>query len=89
METNKLILSRSLADIEETAIELLSGLDYPLVLFEGELGAGKTTLIKELGSYCFVEWPQLIRDYLEPPYHLIQIELSEDGHRLINLSSVS
>lgn len=117
---------------------IIKELKHPLVLFIGELGAGKTTLIKEMisalgsdddgsspsyalinqyqskdapiyhidlyrleskedvfhlgieeilysGHYCFVEWPQIIADYIEKPYHVIKIELEENNNRIITL----
>ncbi|WP_421750487.1 tRNA (adenosine(37)-N6)-threonylcarbamoyltransferase complex ATPase subunit type 1 TsaE [Croceimicrobium sp.] len=36
------------ADLPEVARTILKNLEEPLVLFKGDLGAGKTTLIKEL-----------------------------------------
>lgn len=141
METIKTIISEGLGDLEQVAKEVIAGLTHPLVLFEGELGAGKTTLIKELlkqlgskdegsspsyslineyatdttdkiyhldlyrlntaeeafalgledilysGHYCLVEWPQIVKAYLDPPYQLIEISIAEEGHRLIKLSS--
>ncbi len=143
METNSLIISTGLADLPQTAKSLIGEFQHRIILLEGDLGAGKTTLVKELlvqlgstdagsspsyslineyvttseskiyhldlyrltsveeafalgledvlysGHYCFVEWPQIIRDYLEPPYHYISIELDEAAHRRIKLSSVS
>jgi tRNA threonylcarbamoyladenosine biosynthesis protein TsaE len=37
------------------------------------------------GNYCFVEWPQIIMDYLEDPYHIINIEIMENNERKITL----
>ena len=119
--------------------EVLKEVRHKLVLFIGDLGAGKTTTIKcilkllnceDLGSspsysiineykanntkiyhidlyrlelaeeafnlgiedylysgnYCLVEWPQLIFDYLEEPYHIIKIEIQGDNSRKITLA---
>lgn len=38
----------SLDQLDEAAEKLIAEFKYPVVLFEGELGAGKTTLIKSL-----------------------------------------
>ena len=143
METNSLIISKGLEDLPQTAKNLIAEFQHRLILLEGDLGAGKTTLIKELlvqlgstdtgsspsyslineyattsggkiyhldlyrlqsveeafalgledilysGHYCFVEWPQIVREYLEPPYHHIGIELDAASYRRIKLSSVS
>jgi len=127
-----------LDQLKTAATEILAALEYPLVLFIGQLGAGKTTLIKylidglgskdegsspsyslineyqcnnkkvfhidlyrlnspeeafQLGieeylysdNYCFVEWPQLILDYIQDPYHIISIEILENNDRKITL----
>ena len=119
--------------------KVLENFDHKLVLFIGDLGAGKTTSIKCLlkllnchdlgsspsysiineyasdhdkifhidlyrleseheafrlgiedylysGKYCFVEWPQIIFDYLEEPYHILKIEISENNSRKISLA---
>ncbi len=143
METNSLIISKSLEDLPQTAKNLIAEFRHRLILLEGDLGAGKTTLIKELlaqlgstdtgsspsyslineyattsggkiyhldlyrlhsveeafalgledilysGHYCFVEWPQIVKEYLEPPYHHIGIELDDALYRRIKLASVS
>jgi len=141
METKTTIISKGIEDLPQSASALIDELEYPLVLFIGELGAGKTTLIKEIlsqmgskdagsspsysiineyklddqaklyhldlyrlntveeafalgledviysGHYCMVEWPQIVIDYLEPPYHVIQITQTEEGSREIILSN--
>jgi len=48
METNSLIISKSLEDLPQTAKNLIAEFRHRLILLEGDLGAGKTTLIKEL-----------------------------------------
>jgi len=132
----------SLEELPQTAADLIASLQHPLILFIGDLGAGKTTLIKELiaklgsadsgsspsyslineykipdgklyhldlyrltsvheafalgledilysGAYCMVEWPQLVMDYLDPPYHVVELSLLSDGRRELKLSQVS
>ena len=37
------------------------------------------------GHFCFVEWPQIIYDYIEEPYHIIRIEIMENNDRKITL----
>ncbi len=39
------------------------------------------------GDYCFIEWPQLIYDYIEPPYHILRIDVLEDFKRKLTLMS--
>jgi len=127
-------------NLKEIAEKILAELQHPLILMVGELGAGKTSLVKAImeilkiednasspsfslineyrikedkkvfhidlyrlqdpeevfnlgieeylysGNYCFVEWPQIILDYIEPPYHLMQIEIMENNSRKITLS---
>lgn len=38
------------------------------------------------GYYCFVEWPQIIFDYIEEPYHILKIEIAENHTRKITLA---
>lgn len=119
--------------------QLLKDLEHSMILFVGDLGAGKTTIIKEIlkqlgsedtgsspsyaiineykganepvfhidlyrlndaeevfqlgfeeiiysGRKCFIEWPQIVLDYLEPPYHILKIEVQSDNARKISLS---
>lgn len=37
------------------------------------------------GDCCLIEWPQIILDYIEEPYHLMDIEILEDGSRKFTL----
>lgn len=127
-------------ELNSVAQDILHNAKYKLFLFKGDLGAGKTTLIKNIlehlhiqdeasspsyaiineyltdndesvyhidlyrldnaeeafnlgleeylysGNYCFMEWPQLFIDYLDADYHIIEIEVSEDGKRHISFS---
>lgn len=141
-ETNKSFISKKIEDLPELVTQLREELKHPILLFIGELGAGKTTLIKELvgqlgsidkgsspsyslineyaipggqlfhldlyrlnsaqeafalgleetlysGAYCLIEWPQLIMDYLEPPYHIVKIEVTNSGQRAVQLTEIS
>lgn len=127
-----------LDQMASTALKLAKDIEHPLILFIGELGAGKTTLIKELikldesedsgsspsfsiineyktksgrsyhldlyrlntpeeafqlgieeiiysGDRCYVEWPQIILDYIDEPFHIIKIELIENNKRKISI----
>ncbi|NNE25517.1 MAG: tRNA (adenosine(37)-N6)-threonylcarbamoyltransferase complex ATPase subunit type 1 TsaE [Saprospiraceae bacterium] len=138
MQINKTYTAHRLADINGIAQDILAHIQHKLILFKGELGAGKTTLIKAMiqaldsqdqgsspsyaivneyavngdriyhldlyrlndaeeafqlgieeilysGAYCFVEWPQIIKSYLEPPYHLITLEHKENNERKISI----
>ena len=136
---NKTYLVDSIEALPQIAQQINTDLVHSLVLLVGDLGAGKTTLTKELltirgcvdegsspsysiinqymtndsnriyhidlyrlnsadeafrlglediiysGDLCLVEWPQIIYDYLEEPYHIIKIEVNTDKKRLISL----
>jgi len=126
-------------EIKPFVDELLKDLKYQVVLFIGELGAGKTTIIKQIlktlgsedagsspsyaiineykaavgpvfhidlyrlnsadevfqlgfediiysGNRCFIEWPQIVIDYIDQPYHILSIEVESDKSRKISLS---
>ncbi len=141
-QTNKSFISKGIEDLPALVTELRAELKHPILLFIGELGAGKTTLIKELvhqlgsidkgsspsyslineyalpdgqlfhldlyrlnsaqeafalgleetlysGAYCLIEWPQLIMEYLDPPYHIIKIEVTDSGDRAVRLMGLS
>ena len=70
----------SLEDVNEVAQKIIAHSKYRILLFEGNLGAGKTTLIKALvsalGSSDYVSSPtfSLLNEYQtdngEPIYHL-------------------
>jgi tRNA threonylcarbamoyladenosine biosynthesis protein TsaE len=49
------VMQSSTARLPEVARWLEENLQYPVVLFEGEIGAGKTTLIKALAKQIGVE----------------------------------
>ena len=140
MKQVKTISGVNLDNLPSTAKQLLSILEFNIVLLKGDLGAGKTTLVKALlsqmsssdtgsspsyalvnkylvadtylyhmdlyrlqnaeeafnlgleemlysGRRCFIEWPELILDWIEPPYHIIHISLDSKGMRRIVLSS--
>lgn len=130
---------RSLEELEGVVATLLGQLIYPLVLFVGDLGAGKTTMIKEImhqmgcidrgsspsysiineyqgadgpiyhidlyrmntveetfalgieeilysGRPCFIEWPEIIMDYMDGGYHILKIDIKENNYREISFS---
>jgi len=140
MKQVKTISGVTLNNIPSTAKQLLCLLEFNIVLLKGDLGAGKTTLVKALlnqmgssdagsspsyalvnkylvtdtyiyhmdlyrlqnaeeafnlgleemlysGHRCFIEWPELILDWIEPPYHIIHISLDSAGMRSIVLTS--
>ena len=136
---HKSYLVENLKALPQVAQQINSTLKHSLVLLIGDLGAGKTTLTKELialrgcedkgssPSYsiineyklksggklyhidlyrlntvtevfslgiediiysddlCLVEWPQIVFDYLEEPYHILKIEVNPDKSRTITL----
>lgn len=142
MKGNISIKIENLESLPAAANQLLGLFSSKLVLFKGDLGSGKTTLIKELiaqlgcadigsspsysiinnylgkertiyhmdlfrlnnleeafnlgieeilysGSYCFIEWPELILDYLTAPFHILQFYINDDNSRTITLHTAS
>lgn len=135
-------LAKNLRDLPHIVERLSEQHKFPLVLFIGELGAGKTTLIKEWlkylgiaekvsspsfslvniynssvgeniyhidlyrlndaaeafdlgleeylysGHLCFVEWPQIVYDYLEAPFHVVNIKVLGNKEREITLHDI-
>lgn len=137
-----ILSSTSPTHLSSIAAEIITFADSTRIfLFYGEMGAGKTTLIKELceqlgtreaitsptfsivneyigttaaiyhfdfyrlknqsealdlgyeeyffsGAYCFIEWPEKIPDLL--PGHYMKIEISVTGNesRLINIAKI-
>jgi len=136
----KTYVVNGLESLPSVAEQIHNDLEHNLVLLVGDLGAGKTTLIKEIialrdcmdvgssPSYsiinqyklqnggklyhidlyrlntsdeafslglediiysenlCLVEWPQIIYNYLEEPFHVIKIEVDSDNKRVITLT---
>jgi len=130
------LLCPSLESLRDVADQLLDHLDDEIrvILFEGDLGAGKTSLIKEIcnrlgcedsvtsptfslineyrtgyldiyhidlyrlrsteeaihigiedylysGSWCFIEWPNLILPMVHAPYAQVNIEIDTSTSR--------
>jgi tRNA threonylcarbamoyladenosine biosynthesis protein TsaE len=140
-QTLKTYTYTELSELPALARELKTALQHNLILFIGDLGAGKTTFIKELvqqygstdlasspsyalinkynadktiyhidlyrldrvedvfhlgieeilygDNLCLIEWPQIIIDHIDPPYHILKIEVQESGERKITFSEVS
>ena len=40
------------------------------------------------GQTCIVEWPQLVMEHIDPPYHLLKIELREGEQRVFILEEI-
>ncbi|MFT4678919.1 MAG: tRNA threonylcarbamoyladenosine biosynthesis protein TsaE [Flavobacteriales bacterium] len=136
-------ISSDLGDLNGIASQIIGAIPKPsVVLLNGQMGAGKTTLIKSLarslgvvdvissptfslvneyldiagrtiyhfdlyrleeleeafdigieeyldsGSWCFIEWPDIIQSLLPESYWVVDV-IVEDGKRLIKLSSPS
>ena len=133
----KEFIAADLEALDGTAEEIMAMLEHSIVLFIGDLGAGKTSLIKRLlekkgivdvasspsfsiineyrtkddqaiyhfdlyriesaeeafslgieeylysGQLCLIEWPQIIMDYVDPPYHVLKIEVLQNNDRRI------
>lgn len=133
----KEFIAADLEALDGTAEEIVAMLEHSIVLFIGDLGAGKTSLIKRLlekkgivdvasspsfsiineyrtqddqaiyhfdlyriesveeafslgieeylysGQLCLIEWPQIIMDYVDPPYHVLKIEVLQNNDRRI------
>ena len=136
-------LNYTLSDLRDTAKQLLEyfqNKNSKIILFDAQMAAGKTTLIKEIcrllgveedvtsptfaiineytangepvfhfdfyrlekiedainigvedyfysGYYCFVEWPEIIKDLLPENYITVKIEITGDNSRKIILSA--
>ena len=39
-------------------------------------------------NLCIIEWPQIIIDQIDPPFHVLKIEVLEEGERRLTLSEV-
>ncbi len=130
------------AQLAAFSIELLQSTNSRIFLLEGDLGAGKTTLVQALckslsvtdqvqsptfsiineyktvdnervlhmdlyrvknieelkdlciddyiysGDYCFIEWPQLLYEYLGENYISVYIDHAENNTRHIKLTTV-
>lgn len=129
----------TLKELDTVVAEIRGHLKYPLILFVGDLGAGKTTVIKELlvqmgchdigsspsysiineyesdlgpiyhidlyrinsaeetfalgieeimysGKPCFIEWPEIIKDYIDEDCHILKISIKENNQREIRFS---
>jgi len=141
LEAFKTYIINDESELDAFARTLNRDIAFPIVLFIGDLGAGKTTIIKSLirhigtedvgsspsysiinqyksqeqtiyhidlyrlnnadeafqlgieevlysGNACFIEWPQIIIDYLEEPYHVVKIQVMTDKSRKIELYKV-
>lgn len=131
-----------LADLPKIAAQIIGLKPNKVLLFYGEMGAGKTTLIKQLcktlgvqdevssptysiineyatvnnqtvyhfdfyrlkqeeeaydfgieeyldsGAWCFMEWPEKIRNLLPEQYSKVELSISENGQRSILLTTI-
>ena len=135
MELLKEYVDVKKADLPNISKDLLDNMPHRMVLLRGELGAGKTTLVKaiidSLGSkdsgsspsysiinqyilsqgvcyhmdlyrlntaaeafdlgleeilygtdMCFIEWPDLIMEWMETPYHVVELEVTDVGRHI-------
>lgn len=72
---DKIISCNSLAELPEAASKIIDeAADYNIWLFEGEMGAGKTTLIREI---C--ENFQVVDNVSSPTFSLVNEYQNEDG----------
>ena len=72
-----MILKYSLEEIDRVAKEVVEAVTSPILLFEGEMGAGKTTLIKAIGRYLGV-----IDTISSPTFSLINEYKTQDGQTI-------
>ncbi|MES2516750.1 MAG: tRNA (adenosine(37)-N6)-threonylcarbamoyltransferase complex ATPase subunit type 1 TsaE [Bacteroidota bacterium] len=139
----KLIEYKSLSEIKTVAKSIFDfGQKIPVWIFEGQMGAGKTTLIKAIcdvlvvtshvqsptyslvneystkrgediyhfdfyriknedeamdigvedylysGERCFIEWPSKIANLLPTKHLKVEIQVKEDGGRIVHLEKV-
>lgn len=129
------LLIQTVGELPKVTEELIVNFSKKIILLKGNLGAGKTTLVKELihqfgskdevssptysvvneyhtnkgivyhfdlyrmkslseildfgfdtyvdsGNYCFIEWSELVENWLDVPYHTLNIQV-ENGLRKI------
>ena len=80
-KTNKVVIHYTLNDVEAVAKTLLETVDSKIILFEGEMGVGKTTLIKTLikllGSNDVVSSPtfSIVNEYLAENQSIYHFDL--------------
>jgi tRNA threonylcarbamoyladenosine biosynthesis protein TsaE len=72
-----MFLEFALHEIESVAAQIISATKYKVVLFDGEMGAGKTTLIKEIAKQMGVAEPTG-----SPTYVLVN-EYHTQNHQII------
>lgn len=83
-----MFLEYNLQEIESVAQQVISSIKHKVVLFNGEMGAGKTTLIKEIVKQMGVTQPTgsptyvLVNEYLTENQQIIY---HFDAYRLKNI----
>ena len=81
-KTDTVVIHYTLNDVEAVAKTLLETVDSKIILFEGEMGVGKTTLIKTLikllGSNDVVSSPtfSIVNEYLAENQSIYHFDLS-------------
>ena len=76
---NLSLKAHSLEDLPKIAADLLAHLDLNLVLFKAEMGAGKTTLIKQLCRSLGVE-----DEISSPTFSLVNEYRTADGKSVLH-----
>ena len=80
-KTDTVVIHYTLNDVEAVAKTLLETVDSKIILFEGEMGVGKTTLIKTLikllGSNDVVSSPtfSIVNEYLAENQYIYHFDL--------------
>lgn len=140
LKNNKTFTSNTLGDLPQLVSDLRPHIQHKLLLIIGDLGAGKTTFVKELvvqlgssdvasspsyaiinkyaapttiyhidlyrldstedvfhlgieellygDNICLIEWPQIIINQIDPPYHILKIDVNLEGKRQFTLTQV-
>lgn len=128
-----------LSEVKDIAEKLIQKVSSNVLLFDGSMGSGKTTLIKAIvkclgsedevssptfsivneyqiangqkvyhfdlyrleslrealdfgiedylssGSWCLIEWPDILKDYLDTDYDVIELNINENQSRSLEL----
>jgi len=84
-------VSYDITGLDEIAKLIIAKTTYKTLLFNGEMGAGKTTLITAIeyeytGDFLFIEWSERIPNLIPEESHIISIVIENNGLRTLEIS---